>query len=80
MLSDAEISFLNQNSVLRKHAVLVSGHKTSVSMEPAFWEALKQIAKKQGLSLNQLISDIDAVRTGNLSSAIRLYVLHQWKK
>ncbi|MFA6280744.1 MAG: ribbon-helix-helix domain-containing protein [Bdellovibrionales bacterium] len=58
-----------------KRSVLIAGHRTSVSLEPAFWEELCVIAKKRGLSVNQLVAEIDAARTGNLSSALRLYVL-----
>ena len=60
---------------VEKRSVLVAGHRTSVSLEPEFWEALKGIAARQGASLNQLIAGIDAERTGNLSSAIRIFVL-----
>ena len=60
---------------VEKRSVLVAGHRTSVSLEPEFWEALKGIAARRGASLNQLIAGIDAERTGNLSSAIRIYVL-----
>ena len=60
---------------VEKRSVLVAGHRTSVSLEPEFWEALKGIAARRGASLNQLIAGIDAERTGNLSSAIRIFVL-----
>ena len=60
---------------LRKRSVLVAGHKTSVSLEGAFWNALGDIATARGISINRLITEIDAGRTGNLSSAIRVYVL-----
>ncbi len=63
-------------SAVSKRSVLVAGHQTSVSMEDAFWTALKDIAAKRGLSLNQIITEIDRTRTGNLSSAIRVYVLN----
>jgi predicted DNA-binding ribbon-helix-helix protein len=58
-----------------KHSVRIAGHATSVSLEPAFWEALCEIAARRGLSVNALLSEIDAERGGNLSSAIRLHVL-----
>ncbi len=61
--------------VVEKRSVLVAGHRTSVSLEPEFWEALKRIADERGSSLNRLIADIDAGRNGNLSSAIRVFVL-----
>ena len=62
---------------MRRHAVIIAGHRTSVSVEDAFWAALKQIADTDQVSLNQLITTIDAARTGNLSSAIRVHVLQQ---
>ncbi len=58
-----------------KHSVVIAGHETSVSLEAPFWEALKTIAQARGLSLNQLITEIDENRGENLSSAIRVYVL-----
>ncbi|MAF96760.1 MAG: aryl-sulfate sulfotransferase [Rhodospirillaceae bacterium] len=68
---------------IRKRSVVIQGHATSVSLEEAFWRALKAIAGAQGLSVNALIADIDRRRTedfsggasGNLSSAIRVFVL-----
>jgi predicted DNA-binding ribbon-helix-helix protein len=60
---------------LRKRSVLVAGHKTSVSLEAAFWDELRAVARARNLSLNALIAEIDRAREGNLSSAIRLYVL-----
>ena len=58
-----------------KHSVTIAGHRTSLSLEDAFWCELKVIARQRGQSLNGLIADIDAVRTTNLSSALRLFVL-----
>ena len=60
---------------LRKHSVIIAGHATSVSLEAPFWAALKRIAKSEGKSLNALITKIDATSSGNLSSALRVYVL-----
>lgn len=60
---------------LRKHSVLIAGHATSVSLEDPFWTALKRIAATTGQSLNALITEIDNSRSGNLSSALRVYVL-----
>ena len=62
-------------ATIRKHSVLIAGHETSVSLENAFWVALKDIAKERGQSINDLVGEIDDARVGNLSSAIRLYVL-----
>jgi predicted DNA-binding ribbon-helix-helix protein len=64
---------------ISKRSVLIAGHATSVSLEEAFWRALKDIANGRGLSVNALITEIDRERgenvKGNLSSAIRVYVL-----
>ncbi|OHC73404.1 MAG: aryl-sulfate sulfotransferase [Rhodospirillales bacterium RIFCSPLOWO2_12_FULL_58_28] len=60
---------------LCKRSVLIAGHATSVSLENAFWEELKRIAKARNLSLNRLIAAIDNDRAGNLSGAIRVFVL-----
>ena len=62
---------------LRKGSVVLAGHRTSISLERAFWRALKDIAKARGCSVNQLVSEIDRDRRGNLSSAVRVYVL-EW--
>lgn len=64
------------DATLRKRSVLIAGHPTSVSLEAAFWNALKEIATARGLSVNALVEAIDRTRTGNLSSAIRVFVLH----
>ncbi len=58
-----------------KRSIKIAGHKTSVSLEAEFWDALKVIAAADGVSLNALIEAIDAKRAGNLSSALRLHVL-----
>ena len=62
------------NEVL-KRSVVIAGHRTSVSMEEAFWKAFKDIAKTRGVSVNRLIEQVDSGRQGNLSSAIRVFVL-----
>lgn len=62
-------------AALRKHSVTIAGHRTSVSLEAAYWQALNRIAAIKGVSLNRLIAEIDEARTGNLSSAIRVFVL-----
>lgn len=59
-----------------KRSIIIAGHKTSVSLEDAFWDALKEIANLKDKTLSDIVADIDATRSqGNLSSAIRLYVL-----
>lgn len=62
-------------TALRKRSVTIAGHRTSVSLEAAFWDALKEIAAARGVSLNALIAEIDGTRAGNLSSALRVFVL-----
>ena len=64
---------------MRKHSVVIAGHRTSVSIEAPFWEALKDIARRRGLSLNHLITEIDDSREASLSSAIRVYVLAEFR-
>ena len=65
---------------IAKHSVLIDGHKTSVSLEPEFWQALTEVATNEGRSLNALIGDVDRGRVGNLSSALRLYALAYFRR
>ena len=58
-----------------KHSILVAGHRTSISLEPVFWQLLRRAAGEQGRSANDLVTDIDRTRQGNLSSAIRVYLV-----
>jgi len=60
---------------IRKHSLRIAGHLTSVSMEDAFWLAFKEIAERRRMSVNALAAEIDRTREGNLSSAIRVFVL-----
>lgn len=60
---------------MKKRSVVIAGHRTSVSLENAFWSALKVLATQRALTVNQLVTEIDRQRDGNLSSAIRVYVL-----
>lgn len=63
-------------SLVVKRSIVIAGHKTSVSLEDAFWRGLKQIAGEREITLSDLVSAIDTDREhGNLSSAIRLFVL-----
>jgi predicted DNA-binding ribbon-helix-helix protein len=63
-------------STIVKRSIIISAHKTSVSLEDAFWQGLKQIARSRGVTLSELAGTIDEQRrAGNLSSAIRLFVL-----
>ena len=62
-----------------KRSVSIAGHLTSISLEEPFWAELNILAKSEGISLSKLIAKIDKSRNTNLSSALRLYVLHQLK-
>lgn len=60
-----------------KHSLTLKGHRTSVSLEAAFWDAFRDLARARGLSLNELAAEVDAGREGDvgLASAIRVFVL-----
>jgi len=59
-----------------KRSLVVAGHRTSVSLEDAFWRRLKAIAAERGLSVNALAAAVDAARgEANLSSALRVFAL-----
>lgn len=65
-------------STVVKRSIVINGHKTSISLEDAFWSDLKEIAHVQGATLSTLVAEIDKTRKqSNLSSAIRLFVLDQ---
>jgi predicted DNA-binding ribbon-helix-helix protein len=65
-------------SSIVKRSIIIDGHKTSVSLEDAFWSDLKEIACMQQATRSKVIAEIDKGRQqGNLSSAIRLFVLDQ---
>ena len=67
-------------SLVAKRSIVIDGHKTSVSLEDAFWRDLKNIAHTQQATLSDLVARIDDTREqGNLSSAIRLYVLEYFR-
>jgi predicted DNA-binding ribbon-helix-helix protein len=67
-------------SLVLKRSIVVDGHKTSVSLEDEFWKALKEIAGGRNMKLSELVAGIDAERQhGNLSSAIRLFVLSTYQ-
>ncbi len=63
-----------------KRSIVITGHKTSVSLEDAFWTGLKDIATARNQTLSELVASIDGDRRqGNLSSAIRLFVLDHYR-
>jgi predicted DNA-binding ribbon-helix-helix protein len=63
-----------------KRSIVIAGHKTSVSLEDAFWKGLKEIAGTRDMTLSELVALIDSERQhGNLSSAIRLFVLDHYR-
>ena len=63
-----------------KRSIVIDGHKTSVSLEDPFWTDLKNIAHTRQVTLSDLVSKIDGTREqSNLSSAIRLFVLHHFR-
>jgi predicted DNA-binding ribbon-helix-helix protein len=67
-------------SLVLQQSVDINGHHSSVSLEAAFWNALKEIAVAQNISVNGLVSKIDCEReAANLSSAIRLFVLDHYR-
>ena len=70
----------NMQSAIVKRSIVIVGHKTSVSLEDAFWLSLKQIGKAQNMTLSTVVANIDTHRQhGNLSSAIRLFVLDHFR-
>ena len=67
-------------SPVGKRSIVIAGHKTSVSLEDAFWKGLKEIAGSRHMTLSDIVSTIDTERQhGNLSSAIRLFVLDHYR-
>ncbi len=63
-----------------KRSIVIAGHKTSVSLEDEFWKGLKEIAASRSMTLSDLVASIDGGRhQGNLSSAIRLFVLNHYR-
>jgi predicted DNA-binding ribbon-helix-helix protein len=65
---------------MRKHSLVIRGHGTSISLEDAFWSALKEIAVRRAQPIAALVAQIDETRgAGNLSSAIRIFVLQDFQ-
>lgn len=74
------MSALARDHLLEKHSLAVAGHRTSVTLEHAFWRALREIARRRGNSISKMVAEIDRARSElddapNLSSAIRVFVL-----
>ena len=83
VIADTKVALLETQrgkSPILKRSVIINGHKTSVSLELPFWLELKSIAAERKVPLGHLISMIDANRQrGNLSSALRLFVLARYR-
>jgi predicted DNA-binding ribbon-helix-helix protein len=64
-----------------KRSLTLHGHRTSVSLEPAFWDAFRELAAERGIPLNQLAAAVDDARQGDegLASAIRVFVLNHYR-
>ncbi len=71
---------LPNQAVSKKRSVVVAGHRTSVSLEPIFWDQLRALAAQRRVSVNELVTQIDQQRAGSLSSAIRVFVLESIRK
>jgi predicted DNA-binding ribbon-helix-helix protein len=70
-----------RKSLVIKRSIVISGFKTSVSLEDDFWDALKEIARGQHVTLSNLVGSIDSQREqGNLSSTLRLFVLNHYRQ
>ena len=68
-------------SLVVKRSVVIAGHKTSISLEDQFWSAFREIAGQRDMTMSDLVAAIDLERQhGNLSSAIRLFVLDFYRK
>ncbi len=65
-----------------KRSITISGHRTSITLEQAFWDELKEIACREKLSVTELVRRIDSSRdaAGSLTSAIRVFILEQIKQ
>ncbi len=68
------------NAGERKRSITIAGHRTSVSLEDPFWEALGEIASQRGIPIAALVAEIDGSRAGvGLSSAIRMHILAHYR-
>jgi predicted DNA-binding ribbon-helix-helix protein len=66
-------------SNITKRSIAIAGHQTSISLEHEFWNCVKQMAKARTMTPSDLVREIGAGRTGNLSSALRVYVLEHYQ-
>ena len=71
---------LASQAVSKKRSVIVGGHRTSVSLEPIFWDQLRTFAAQRRITVNELVTEIDQQRSGSLTSAIRVFVLESVRK
>ncbi|PJK27769.1 ribbon-helix-helix domain-containing protein [Minwuia thermotolerans] len=68
-------------TAVHKRSVRIAGHPTSISLEDAFWDALRELAEGREIKLSELVEEIDANRESqNLSSAIRVYLLETYRQ
>ena len=68
-----------------KRSVMIAGHATSISLEPAFWEALREAAAEEGMPISALVARIDAERVegsapANLASALRVWLFERARR
>jgi predicted DNA-binding ribbon-helix-helix protein len=68
------------NSTVKKRSIVIGSHKTSVSLEDSFWTSLRQIARQRATTVPEVVRTLNASRQGgNLSSAIRVFVLDHYR-
>ena len=80
MNDEEQHSAQKMSSPVLKRSVVLSGHKTSVSLEEPFWQALREIARERGITTAALINSIASKQVeGNLSSALRVFVLEHFR-
>jgi predicted DNA-binding ribbon-helix-helix protein len=66
-----------EDAKLKKRSVTIAGHRTSISLEQCFWRHLKRYADQDGLSLNEIIRQLDEARSRSLSGSIRAYIIQR---
>lgn len=68
-------------STIAKRSVVIDGHKTSISLEEPFWQAVRDIADQRQITVSELLRQIDQSRANaNLSSAVRIFVVDQFRR